>query len=161
MLSYNRGIIGFDPAESGGRTETCVPRSLIIRDGVLLTEDEGGARGEAASFPSGRQAPDHYLIVRRQPTGFEMPHTYFRCGEEVVPVFCARRAARRFIALRDLGEGWYARAFYAGELISLLFALHERVAWVSFSPLPEQLPIEDPLSYLTSRDDFIASLITR
>jgi len=152
VLSYNRGIIGFDPAESGGRTETCVPRSLIIRDGVLLTEDDGGAR---------RQAPDRYLIVRREPTGFEMPHTYFRCGEEVVPVFCARRAARRFIALRDLGEGWYARAFYAGELISLLFALHERVAWVSFSPLPEQLPIEDPLSYLTSRDDFIASLITR
>jgi hypothetical protein len=48
-----------------------------------------------------------------------------------------------------------------GELVSLLFALHEQVAWVSFSPLPGHLLIEDELSHLTSRDDFIASLIVR
>lgn len=76
-------------------------------------------------------------------------------------MFCARRAARRFITSRDLGEGWYARGFRAGELISLMFALHERVAWVSFSPLPGHLPMEDASSHLTSRDDFIASLIAR
>jgi len=44
-------------------------------------------------------------------------------------------------------------------LISLLFALHEKVAWVSTSPLPGHLLIEDALSHLTSRDNFIASLI--
>jgi hypothetical protein len=126
-----------------------------------LTEDEGGARGEADSVPAGRQALMHYLIVRREPTGFEAPHTFFRCGERVLPVFCAREAARRFIASRAPGEGWYARGFSAGELISLLFALHESVAWVMSSPLPGHLLIEDALSRLMSRDDFIASLIVR
>jgi hypothetical protein len=125
-----------------------------------LTEDDGGAR-EAAPLPDGRQAPLHYLIVRREPTGFEAPHTFFRCGERVLPVFCAREAARRFIATRAPDEGWYARGFSVGELISLLFALHESVAWVLSSPLPGQVLIEDALSRLMSRDDFIASLIVR
>ena len=44
-------------------------------------------------------------------------------------------------------------------MISLLFALHESVAWVVSSPLPGHLLIEDALSRLVSRDDFIASLI--
>jgi hypothetical protein len=103
----------------------------------------------------------HYLVVRRELTGFEAPHTFFRCGERVLPVFCAREAARRFIDSRALGEGWYVRGFSVGELISLLFALHERVAWVLFSPLPRHLLIDDALSHLTSRDNFVASLIVR
>ena len=74
-------------------------------------------------------------------------------------MFCAREAAKRFIDIRALGEGWYVRGFSVGELISLLFALHERVAWVLFSPLPGHLLVEDALSRVTSRDDFIASLI--
>ena len=123
--------------------------------------DDGGARGEAVPVPAGPQALVHYLIVRREPTGIEAPHTFFRCGEGVLPVFCAREAARRFVASRDLGEGWHVREFSVGELISLLFALHERVAWVLFSPLPGHLLIEDALSHLANRDDFIASLIAR
>jgi hypothetical protein len=103
----------------------------------------------------------HYLIVRREPTGFEVPHTFFRCGEGVLPVFCAREAARRFIDSGAFGEEWYARGFSVGELISMLFALRERVAWISFSPLPGHLLIEDALSHQMSRDDFIASLIVR
>ena len=126
-----------------------------------MTENEGGERREATSPPPTYYSLAHYLIVRREPTGFEAPHTFFRCGERVLPVFCAREAARRFIDSRDLGEGWYVRGFSVGELISLLFALHERVAWVSFSPLPGHLLIEDALSHLTSRDNFIASLIMR
>ncbi len=76
-------------------------------------------------------------------------------------MFCAREAAGRFIASQALAEGWYVRGFSVGELISLLFALHERVAWVLFSPLPGHLLIEDAFFHLTSRDDFIASLIVR
>jgi hypothetical protein len=124
-----------------------------------LTEDDGGVRGEAAPPSGARQALVHYLIVRREPTGLEAPHTFFRCGERVLPVFCAREAARRFIASRAPGEGWYARGFSVGELISLLFALHESVAWVVSSPLPGHMLIEDALSRMMSRDDFIASLI--
>jgi hypothetical protein len=126
-----------------------------------LTENEGGERREATSPPPIYRSLAHYLIVRRELTGFEAPHTFFRYGERVLPVFCAREAARRFIDSRALGEGWYVRGFSAGELISLLFALHERVAWVLFSPLPGHLLVEDALSRLTSRDDFIASLIVR
>jgi len=127
---------------------------------VPLTEDDGGVGGEA-SLPGERHALVHYLIVRRDPAGIEAPHTFFRCGERVLPVFCAGEAARRFIASRAPDEGWYAKCFSVGELISLLFALHEGVAWVMFSPLPGHLPIEDALSRLMSRDDFIASLIVR
>ena len=126
-----------------------------------LTEDDGGVRGVSASLLAERHTLVHYLIVRRQPTGFETPHTYFRYGERVLPVFCVREEAGRFIASRDLGEGWHVRGYYAGELTSLLFALHERVAWVSFSPLPGHMLIEDALSHLKSRDEFIESLIVR
>jgi hypothetical protein len=35
------------------------------------------------------------------------------------------------------------------------------VAWVSFSPLPGHLLIEDALSHVKSREDFIESLIVR
>src|ERR687894_445983 len=89
----------------------------------------------------------------------EAPHTFFRCGERVLPVFCTREAARRVIASRALDEGWYARGFSGGELISLLFALHEGVAWVVFSPLPGHLAKEDALCRVVGRDDLIASLI--
>ena len=126
-----------------------------------LTEDDGGVREGAASLLAERHTLVHYLIVRREITGFEAPHTYFRWGERVLPVFCVREEAGTFIASRDLGEGWHVRGFSVGELISLLFALHERVAWVSFSPLPGHLLIEDELSHLTGRDEFIESLIVR
>lgn len=81
---------------------------------------------EGDSLPTGRKALVHYLIVRREPTGVEAPHTFFRCGERVLPVFCAREAARRFIASRAPGEGWYARGFSGGELISLVRPPRER-----------------------------------
>ena len=126
-----------------------------------MTENEGGERWEVTPPLPTYESLVHYLIVRREPTGFEVPHTFFRCGEGVLPVFCAREAARRFIDSAALGEGWYVRGFSVGEMISLLFALRERVAWVLFSPLPGHLLIEDALSHQTSRDDFIASLIVR
>jgi hypothetical protein len=124
-----------------------------------LTENQGGGQSEATSPPPAYHPLAHYLIVRRELTGFEAPHTFFRCGERVLPVFCAREAAKMFIDSRALEEGWYVRGFSVGELISLLFALHDRVAWVLFNPLPGHLLVEDALSRLTSRDNFIASLI--
>lgn len=124
-----------------------------------MAEDDGAVRGGSDSLPTGRKVPLHYLILRREATGHEAPHTFFRCGERVLPVFCAREAARRFIASRAPDEGWYARGLSGGELISLLFALHESVAWVVSSPLPGHLLVEDALCRVVSRDDFIASLI--
>jgi hypothetical protein len=103
----------------------------------------------------------HYLIARREVTGFESPHTFFHHGEGVLPVFCSRGAARRFLASRALGEEWYVRGFSVGELISLLFALHKRVAWVLPSPLPRHPLQADEISHLMSRDSFIESLVLR
>ncbi len=125
----------------------------------LTEKDAGSSRGAASPFSE--QSLAHYLIVRREPTGFEAPHTFFRHGKGVLPVFCAKEAARRFITSRDFDERWYVRPFSAGELISLLFALHERVTWVMVSPLPGPLLIEDALSHITSRDNFIMSLLVR
>ena len=76
-----------------------------------LTEDDGGVRGEAASLLAERQALVHYLVVRREPTGFEAPHTFFRCGERVLPVFCVREEPGTFIASRALGKGWHVRGY--------------------------------------------------
>lgn len=126
-----------------------------------LTENGTGSSRGAASPPPRHPSLVHYLIVTRESTGFESPYTCFRRGKGMLPVFCARGAARRFIASRALGEGWYVRGFSVGELISLLFALHEKVEWVLFSPLPGPLLIEDALSHRTSRDTFIASLLMR
>jgi hypothetical protein len=118
-----------------------------------------GEDREGTPPSSRRPSFSYYLISRREATGFESPHTFFHCGEEVLPVFCSREAARKFLAPRTLGEGWHVRPFSTGELISLLFALHERVAWVLPSPLPGPSLGEDALSRLRSRDDFIGFLI--
>jgi hypothetical protein len=103
----------------------------------------------------------HYLIARRETTGFELPHTFYHLGEEVLPVFSSAEAAGRFLASLPLGGGWHVRVFSAGELVSLLFVLHERVAWVLPNPLPEHLVAENALSHLTSRDSFIEFLMAR
>jgi len=115
--------------------------------------------------PSDGQGFAHYLITRREPSGFEAPHAFFRNGEGVVAVFCSEGAARRYLASLAPEDGWHVRVFSAGELISLLFALHERVAWVLPDPLPNpspgRLPPRDRRSCPVRRDDFIGSLLGR
>ena len=101
----------------------------------------------------------HYLIARRETTGLELPHTLFHLGKEVLPVFSSAEAARRFLQSLALGGEWHVRTFSAGELVSLLFILHERVAWVVPNPPPGRPLDEDVLSHLTSRDSFVQFLI--
>jgi hypothetical protein len=120
---------------------------------------EGEDRGEASWLPSGSSSFVHYLIARREATGFELPHTFFHSGEEVLPVFSSAEVARRFLASVALDEEWHIRAFSAGELVSLLFILHERVTWVLPNPPPERLLAEDALSQRMSRDGFVEFLI--
>lgn len=119
----------------------------------------------ASRPPSEGQGFSHYLITRREPSGFEAPHAFFRNGEGVVAVFCSEGAARRYLASLAPEDGWHVRVFSAGELISLLFALHERVAWVLPDPLPNpspgRLPPRDRRSCPVRRDDFIGSLLGR
>ena len=101
----------------------------------------------------------HYVIARRETTGFEVPHTFFHLGKEVLPVFSSAEAARRFLASLALGDRWHVRGFSTGELVSVLFIHHDRVAWVLPNPPLGRLLTEDDLSHLTSRDSFIEFLI--
>ena len=77
----------------------------------------------------------------------------------MLPVFSSAEVARRFLASVALDEGWHIRAFSAGELVSLLFILHERVTWVLRNPPPGRLLAEDALSQRMSRDGFVEFLI--
>jgi hypothetical protein len=114
---------------------------------------------QASWLPSRRSGLVHYVIARREPTGFEVPHTFFHLGKEALPVFSSAEAARRFLASLALGDRWHVREFSAGELVSVLFVLHERVAWVLPNPPLGRFLAEDELSRLTSRDSFIEFLI--
>jgi len=80
-------------------------------------------------------------------------------GKEVLPVFSSTEAARRFLASLALGGEWHVRTYSSGELVSLLFILHGRVAWVVPNPPPGRHLGEDVISHLTSRDSFVEFLI--
>ena len=121
--------------------------------------EKGEDRGEASWLPSGRSGLVHYVIARRETTGFEVPHTFFHLGKEVLPVFSSSEAARGFLESLALGDRWHVREFSGGELVSILFILHERVAWVLPNPPLGRLLAEDELSQLTSRNSFMEFLI--
>jgi hypothetical protein len=120
---------------------------------------EKGVDWEPSWLPSGRSGLVHYVIARRETTGFEVPHTFFHLGKEVLPVFSSAEAARRFLASLALGDRWHVRGYFAGELVSLLFILHKRVAWVLPNPPLERLQAEDAQSQVMRRDSFIEFLI--
>ena len=146
---------------SGGRSETNTFGRTISR----LVNVEGHRVGEkrvvweASWFPSGRSGLVHYVIACRETTGFEYPHTLFHLGKEVLPVFSSAEAARRFLASLALGDRWHVKEFSTGELVSLLYILPKRVAWVLPDPPLGRLLAEDALSHLTRRDSFIELLI--
>jgi hypothetical protein len=114
---------------------------------------------ELSWLPSGRSGLVHYVIARRETTGFELPHTVVYLGKEVLPVFSSAEAARRFLAFLALSDRWHIREFSTGELVSLLFILPKRVAWVLPDPPLGRRLAEDALSHLTRRDSFIEFLI--
>ncbi len=120
---------------------------------------EKGVDCEASWLPSGCSGLVHYVIARRETTGFELPHTFFHLGKEVLPVFSSAEAARRFLASLALSDRWHVREFSTGELVSLLCILPKRVAWVPPNPPLGRLLAEDALSQLTHRDSFIELLI--
>jgi hypothetical protein len=146
---------------SGGRSE----RNTFRRSTSRLAKVKGhrvverGEDWEPSLLPSGGSGLVHYVMARRETTGFEVPHTFFHLGQEVMPVFSSAEAARRCLASQALGERWHVREFSTGELVSLLFILHERVAWVLPNPPLERLLAEDALSQLMRRGSFIDFLI--
>jgi len=100
----------------------------------------------------------HYLIVGHSCKGLELPHIFTDSGEEMLPVFSSEEAAREFLSLSPLGEGWYVRGFSRGELVSLIFAFHTGMKGVLVDPYPEVLA-GDVMVSLVERETFISSVL--
>jgi hypothetical protein len=99
-----------------------------------------------------------YLIVGHGSKGLELPHFFSESDEEVLPVFSSEEAAREFLSLSPLGEGWYVRGFSGGELVSMLFAFHTGMEGVLLDPPSGVLSGERMVS-LVGRDAFVSSLL--
>jgi hypothetical protein len=111
-----------------------------------------------AGFSQEHTRVQHYLIVGHTRKGLELPHIFSDSGDEVLPVFSSEEAARGFLSLSPLGEGWYVRGFSGGELVSMLFAFHTGTKGVLLDPPPGALSGERMVS-LVRRDAFVSSLL--
>ena len=111
-----------------------------------------------AGFSQEHTWVQHYLIVGHTRKGLELPHIFSDSGDEVLPVFSSEEAARGFLSLSSLGEGWYVRGFSGGELVSMLFAFHTGTKGVLLDPPPGALSGERMVS-LVRRDAFVSSLL--
>ena len=100
----------------------------------------------------------HYLIVGYGSKGMELPHIFSDSGEEILPVFSSKTAAQEFLSLSPLGEGWDVRSFSGGELVSMLFAFHERLKGVALDPQPGAHS-EDVALSVVERKAFASSLL--
>jgi hypothetical protein len=99
----------------------------------------------------------HYVLARHGGGGPELLHVTLESGEEALPVFSSRRTAQSFLFSNALRQGWYARASYAGELVSLLYGLYAGIEWVQLDPLPEHP--EDTPANLMRWEDFVDYLL--
>lgn len=100
----------------------------------------------------------HYLIVGHSSKGLELPHIFSDSGDEMLPVFSSEEAAREFLSLSPLGEGWCVRGFSGGELVSLIFAFHAGMKGVLLDPYPGVLS-GDAMVSLVERDAFMGSVL--
>lgn len=77
----------------------------------------------------------HHAIARRGARGPELLRVKLPSGEEVLPLFSYAATAQEFLVSRDLGEAWYARECYAGELVSMLLGLYAGIDGVLLDPV--------------------------
>jgi hypothetical protein len=75
-----------------------------------------------------------------------------------LPVFSSEEAAKEFLSLTSLGEGWYVRGFSGGELVSVLFAFYAEVKGILLDPPPGALSGEVAMC-LVGRGAFVSSLL--
>lgn len=101
-----------------------------------------------------------YVIVRHQTSRLVLLCVSSESGGRVVlPVSSSEEAARSFLLLGALGEGWCVRWCSTGEMISLLLGPYANVERVLLNPLTEPLTAEDVPANSVYREGFIASLI--
>ena len=88
--------------------------------------------------PSRRSLLVHHAVVRQGEEGFEVLRAPLKSGGEALPVFSAGWAARAYGFAGTADEGWYAKAYDAAEMISLLDSLGDSVGWVALDPDPDR-----------------------
>jgi hypothetical protein len=127
---------------------------------VPLIDNGRETRRATEVHPPGRPAIVRHLIVRREGTGFESPYSFSHSGGEMLTVFSTREAARMYLGSDGFGDEWYVREYAGGELVSLLFALHDRLRGVLLDPPPGyRLDEQQVMWSLVDRDGFIEFLI--
>jgi hypothetical protein len=124
----------------------------------LIEPGDTGSHGHVSWLSKEHVLLEHYLIVGHGSRGLELPHIVSDSGEEVLPVFSSEEAAREFLSLSPLAEGWYVRSFSGGELASTLFAFHTRVKGVLLDPQPGALS-GDVMVSLVGLNAFVSSLL--
>ena len=77
----------------------------------------------------------------------------------MLPVFSSEMAARDFLLSNALGQAWYVREFYAGELGSLLLGLYADIEWVLIDPLPGEHTAEDEPAAIVHWKSFVDYLL--
>ncbi len=124
-----------------------------------MTESgDTGSPGDVRWLSEEHVLLQHYLIVGHNCKALELPHICTDSGEEMLPVFSSEEAAREFLSLSSLGEGWYVRGFSRGELVSLIFAFHTGMKGVLLDPYPGVLS-GDVMVSLVERDAFMGSVL--
>lgn len=108
-----------------------------------LMETRAQIAGRALA-PVGHPVLRHHALARLEGHGPELLHVVLRDGKEVLPLFSSGETARDFLDSRDLGETWYARECYAGELVSMLLGLYTGLDGVLLDPV-----------YGNSRDGYV------
>jgi hypothetical protein len=124
----------------------------------LIEPGDTGSYGHVSWLSKEHVLLEHYLIVGHGSRGLELPHIVSDSGEEVLPVFSSEEAAREFLSLSPLAEGWYVRSFSGGELASTLFAFHARMKGVLLDPQPGDLA-GDVMVSLVGLNAFVNSLL--
>jgi hypothetical protein len=117
-----------------------------------------GSHWHAVWFSEEHTLVQRYLIVGHGSKGLELPHLCSDSGEEVLPVFSSEEAAREFLSLSSLGQGWRVRGFSSGELVSVIFAFHTGMKGVLLDPHPAVLSGEVMVS-VVGRNAFVGSLL--
>jgi hypothetical protein len=125
-----------------------------------IERDRGRLTTRAGTTHNARQPVLlHYVIAQHEANGPKLLHVPLESGEEMLPVFSSEVAARDFLLSNVLGQAWYVREFYAGELVSLLLGLYADIEWVLIDPLPEEHTAEDKPAAIAHWKSFVDYLL--
>ena len=125
-----------------------------------IERDRGRLTTRAGITHNARQPVlPHYVIARHEANGLELLHIPLEPGEETLPVFSSEVTARDFLLSNTLGQEWYVRKAYAGELASLLLGLYAGIEWVLIDPRPGEHTTEDNPADIEHWESFVDYLL--